>query len=185
MGRPELQSGPSQREAEFLGHLTRHKHGLFTLIFCIVRSLPDAEDVFQQTALALWADYEKFQDGGNFMAWASQLARHRAWNFMRSKRRERVFFSETLVAELQEVVEFRFDSADVQESRLQALAKCRQKLSEVDQALLLECYGPGSIHEAARRIGRPVKAVYDSLGRIRRALYDCIERSVGRQERGL
>jgi RNA polymerase sigma-70 factor, ECF subfamily len=172
-----------QREEDFLALLTRHKHGLFTLIFCIVRSLPDADDVFQQTAMALWADFGKFEPGANFMAWASQIARHRAWNFMRSRRRERVFFSETLVSELQEVVEFRFDPVDVQEARLQALAECRQKLSDTDQNLLLHCYGSGSILEAAKRARRPVRAVYDSLARIRRALYDCIERSIARQER--
>lgn len=180
-----MRSDPRQREEDFLALLTRHKHELFTLIFCIVRSLPDAEDLFQQTTLALWADFDRFETGGNFMAWAAQIARYRAWNFMRSKRRERVFFSESLVAELQETMEFRFDPVDIQQARLQALAKCRQKLSDIDQNLLLHCYGGGSICEAAKRIGRPVRAVYDSLSRIRRALYNCIERSIAREERAL
>lgn len=174
-----------QREEEFLSLLTTHKHGLFTLIFCIVRSLPDTEDVFQQATLAMWEDFDKFRPGANFMAWAGQIARYRAWNFMRSKRRERVLFSESLVAELQAVAGSRFDPAEVQEARLQALAHCKQKLSPNDQHLLLQCYGGDSIQEAAQRVGRPVRAVYDSLARIRRALYDCIARSIARQEHAI
>ncbi|MCC7083961.1 MAG: sigma-70 family RNA polymerase sigma factor [Pirellulales bacterium] len=169
----------SHREDEFVDLLTRHKHQIFNLIFCMVQSLADAEDVFQQTTMVLWNKFDEFQPGTEFGAWASRVARFRALNFIRSKRRERVLFSEDLVVQLAET---RFDSAEMQDARLRALASCREKLSQADQMLLSVCYGGGTtIREAAKLIGRPVGAVYDSLSRIRGALYDCIERTLAKE----
>jgi RNA polymerase sigma-70 factor, ECF subfamily len=175
----DVASGRPSREEEFISLLTHHKHQLFNLIFCMVQSLPDTEDVFQQTTMALWNKFDDFQLGTDFGAWASRVARYRALNFIRSKRRERVLFSEGLIAQL---AECRFDSAELQDARLRALAACREKLSQADQMLLAACYGrEGTIREAAKIIGRPVGAVYDSLSRIRGALYDCIGRTLSRE----
>jgi RNA polymerase sigma-70 factor (ECF subfamily) len=171
---------PTELEAEFLELLARHKYELFNLIFCIIPSLADAEDVFQQTTLAIWDNFSQFQPGTDFMAWAGQVARYRAWNFARSKRRERVYFSEELISELAEAP---FESTEIQEARLQALARCRQKLSAADQNLILLCYGGSTVSQAAVKLGRPVRAVHNSLSRVRRALYECIERALARGER--
>lgn len=171
---------PTEQEVEFLKLLARHKYELFNLIFCIVPSLADAEDVFQQTTLAIWSNFRQFQPGSDFMAWAGQVARYRAWNFARSKRRERLCFSEELVSELAEAP---FESTEIQEARLQALARCREKLSMKDQNLLTLCYGGSTIREASVKLGRPVRAVHNSLARIRRGLYACIERTLAQGER--
>lgn len=169
----------TDREGQFIELLTRHKHQFFNLIFCMVQSLPDTEDVFQQTTLALWNSFDQFQQGSDFGAWGSRVARYRALNFIRSKRREKVLFSEALIAQL---AECRVDSAEMQDARLRALAGCREKLSQADQMLLSVCYGgAGTIREAAKLVGRPVGAVYDSLSRIRGALYECIERTLSKE----
>ena len=183
-GQPEeelrMTPDPAGREEEFLQLLAQHKYELFNLIFCIIRSLSDAEDVFQQTTMAMWSDFHKFQSGTDFMAWAAQVARYRCWNHSRSKRREKVYFSEGLLTELAQAT---FEPADVQEARLQALARCREKLSSTDQRLISLCYGGGTIRDAAEQIGRPVRAVYNSLARVRRTLYECIERTLAPGER--
>jgi RNA polymerase sigma-70 factor, ECF subfamily len=169
----------SVREESFIALLTQHKHQLFNLIFCMVQSLPDTEDVFQQATMALWNKFDEFQPGTDFGAWASRVARYRALNFIRSKRRERVLFSEALVDQL---AECQFDSAEVQDARLRALASCREKLSQADQMLISICYaGRGTIRDSAKLVGRPAGAVYDSLSRIRGALYDCIARTLSRE----
>lgn len=169
----------SAREEEFITLLTRHKHQVFNLIFCIVHSLPDTEDVFQQAMIVLWSKFDEFQRGTDFGAWASRVARYRALNFIRSKRRDRLHFSEDLISH---IAECEFDSAEVQDARLRALAACRQKLSQSDQMLLSVCYGgETTISEASKLVGRPVRSVYDSLARIRGALYDCIARTLSRE----
>lgn len=180
---PGLGGGADLVEDEFLRLLTFHKHDLFTLIFCIVRNQSDAEDVFQQAAMAMWKAFGEFRPGAKFLPWASQIARCRAVSFLRSQRRERLLLPESIVEKLEQDLAVGLDSVEIQQARLQALSKCRTKLSPVDQELLSMCYGGGTIMAAAARLGRPIRSVYTSLSRIRRALYDCIERALAREGR--
>jgi RNA polymerase sigma-70 factor (ECF subfamily) len=170
----------ASRKEEFIELITSHWHQLFNLIFCVVQNFADTEDLFQQTTMALWADFEKFERGTDFGAWASQVARYRISTFIRSKNRQRVYFSEELVKEIASVP---FESNEAHKARLAALADCRKKLTPRDQELLSLCYGGSdSIRNAAYRIGRPVDSVYVRLSKIRSALYACIERHLARAE---
>jgi RNA polymerase sigma-70 factor (ECF subfamily) len=172
------QSRPA-REGEFAQLLTRHRSQIFRLVFCMVHTQQDAEDVFQQAALTMWDNFEKFDPETDFVAWASQIARHKALNFLTSRQRRRVCFSPELIGEMAQIQE---PSSDFQEARLRALGSCRGKLPEPDQRLLMHCYaGEGTIRDAAKRIGRPAGSVYDSLMRIRRALFDCIQRTLTKE----
>jgi RNA polymerase sigma-70 factor (ECF subfamily) len=168
----------ASREDEFIELLTSHKHQIFNFIFCILHSLSDAEDIFQQTSIALWENFDQFESNSDFAAWAKKVARYRTLNFLRSKRRERLYFSEDVISQLAECP---FEPNDVQDKRLRALSECRQKLSGSDDALVSMCYRGDAIRDVADRIGRPVQAVYKSLGRIRRMLFDCIERTLARE----
>jgi RNA polymerase sigma-70 factor (ECF subfamily) len=88
-------------------------------------------------------------------------------------------FSETLIELLADQPVAR---ASQQEASLDALANCRQKLPASDQRLLSLCYdGTRTIQDAAQIVGRPVGSVYDSLTRIRRALYACVTRTLARE----
>jgi RNA polymerase sigma-70 factor (ECF subfamily) len=169
-------SVPAQSDEVFARLLTTHRNQIFRLIFCMVHSLQDTEDVFQQATLTMWDRFSDFQPGTDFAAWAAQIARHKALNFLAARGRQRLCFSQEFVEELAQIEE---SSNDYQEARLRALASCREKLSPVDQQLLTHCYGgAGSIREAAKQIGRPVGSVYDSLSRIRHALSGCIQRKL-------
>jgi RNA polymerase sigma-70 factor (ECF subfamily) len=142
----------------------------------MVRRLQDAEDVFQQASMTMWRKFDEFQPGTDFVAWACRVARFKALNFLDAKGRQRVYFSEGL---LEELARHEPSTAELQETRLKALAQCREKLSPIDQQLLVECYSSEeAAGEVARRLGRPVGSVYDSLSRIRRALYRCIRRTL-------
>lgn len=168
------------REDEFVRLLSEHRHVLFNYIFCVVQTLPDAEDVFQQTTLSMWNNFQRFQPDSDFQAWAIHFARFRALNFIRSKRRQRVFFSDKLIDQLAENA---LEAPYVQEARLRALSACREKLSAKDRTLLEFCYGRcGTIREAAAELDRPLGAVYESLWRVRRALYACIRQTLAREE---
>ena len=171
---------PQDRKSEFIGLMTMHWHQLFNLIFCVVQNFADSEDVFQQTTMALWANFGKFEPGTDFGAWASTVARYRISTFIRSKKSQRVFFSEDLV---KEIASTPLESNEVHDPRLAALAECRKKLSSADQELIALCYGGSdSIRDAAYRIGRPVESVYVRLSKVRSALYACIEQRLAREE---
>jgi RNA polymerase sigma-70 factor (ECF subfamily) len=175
---PVNQSRPA-REGLFAQLLTRHRSQIFRLVFCMVHTQQDAEDVFQQAALTMWDNFEKFDPNTDFVAWASQIARHKALNFLTSRGRRRICFSPELIGEMAQIRE---PNNDFHEARLRALASCRGKLSEPDQQLLALCYaGNETIRDAAKHIGRPAGSVYDSLMRIRRALFDCIQRTLSKE----
>ena len=156
------------REQDFMQLLSEHKERLFRLIFCIVRSWEDADDVFQQTSIVLWNKLSEFEPASNFYLWSSTVARFTALNFLKTKKSQRLVFSEEFVDELAE--NDLGESLALRDARLRALAHCREKLSAADQALLAACYGrERKIIAVAKDFGRPVGSVYDSLSRIRRA----------------
>jgi RNA polymerase sigma-70 factor, ECF subfamily len=164
------------KDTQFVALLSDHQGRIFRYIYCLVRNLPDTEDVFQQTAVTLWNKFSEFDPTTNFSTWACAIARYKALQCLEAKGRQRLVFSEELLAELAQNDDC---LPELHEARLKALARCREKLSDTDQRLLSACYGGDQpILEAAKKIGRPVGSVYDSLSRIRRALYLCIERTL-------
>lgn len=159
--------------------LGRHQKQLFRLIFCSVRNVSDAEDLFQQTAITLWDKFAEFEPGSNFYAWAATIARNKLRDFIKKKSRERVYFSDEVLQLLAEEQ----GAFEEEELRLQALSHCRQKLSRDDQLLLDECYSSGdSVVKIARRRGCTPGSLYASIWRIRRALFACIQRAMAKGE---
>jgi RNA polymerase sigma-70 factor, ECF subfamily len=159
--------------------LNRYKKPLYRLILCMVRSPSDAEDLFQQTAITMWDKFREFEPGSDFFAWVSAIARNKVRDFVKSKARQRVYFTDEVIDKLAAEE----DSPAADEGRLQALIDCRSKLSRSDQSLLTACYGSGkTVVEVARSNQCSPGSIYSNLWRIRRALYACIQRAIAREE---
>lgn len=166
----------SDLDQRFVALLTRHHGQLFGFIYALVHNVHDAEELFQKTSIVLWRKFPEFVAGSDFVAWACQTARFEILNFIKARRRDRHFFGDAF---LSQVVADQCDRAQELDARREALGGCLQKLSPKDRRLLERCYGGDeNFKEVAEDIGRPVGSVYDSLSRIRRALYECIERSL-------
>jgi RNA polymerase sigma-70 factor (ECF subfamily) len=141
----------------------------------------DAEDLFQQVTITLWDRFNEFEPGTDFYAWACAVAKNKALNFFRARKRQRVYFSAELIDEIAKREQVQ---SELYEARLKALAACRQKLSPADQKLLAACYDNRlPVGTAAAEIGRPVGSVYTSLSRIRQALHACIKRAIAGEVR--
>jgi len=170
------------RRAIFADHLRRHRSRLFAYIHVLVRNLADADDVFQQTALALWRRFDTYDPSRSFLNWALGVARFEAATWLRTRARDRLRFSDELtlllldaVAELPE---------DEVSDRQAALPGCVDKLTEADRLLLTECYQRETdVASVAARLGRSAQSVHNSLARIRRVLFECIERTLARGTR--
>lgn len=164
------------RSDEFLSLLARHESQIFGFLFALVCHRQDAEDLMQQTTLTMWREFERFEPDTSFTAWSCTIARNCARNFFRTQSRKRVF-SDAMVELLTQVQESQ--DIDARAARRNALQQCMEKLSTKDRDLVSQCYDSGtSINEVANRIGRPVAGVYNSLSRIRRALYECINKTL-------
>jgi RNA polymerase sigma-70 factor, ECF subfamily len=164
-------------KVEFAALLRHHQTQLFGYIYSLVRDLDDADDLFQQTSLVLWDKLAQFDHSKSFINWACGVARYEILNFLRSRSRNRLYFTDELnlaLIEAQDAIE----DARLEERR-DALAGCMKRLRERDRDLLEACYGRSvSIHDVAHDWGRSTQSIHNSLRRIRRALFECVQRSL-------
>jgi RNA polymerase sigma-70 factor (ECF subfamily) len=167
------------RSAEFARLLAEHQSRLYGYIHSLVPDLNHADDLFQQTAMVLWDKFDQYDRGRRFFPWACGVARFEAANFARGLARQRRVFGHDLNLLLIQAHE---DISDEElADRREALSRCVSKLPDPDRALLAECYtDAGGVPAAAARRHRSTHSVYNSLRRIRQALYQCITRTMNR-----
>ena len=164
------------RQWTFAEQLRLHQMQVFGYIYSLVRNLDDADDLFQQTSLAMWNKFDQFDPARSFGAWACGVARFEVANFLRARSRQKLYFSDDLSLLLAETPDG--GGADHAEARRRALADCLGKLRGRDQKLIEACYGTEArIPEIARQWGRSAQSVHNSLKRIRRSLFECVRRS--------
>jgi RNA polymerase sigma-70 factor (ECF subfamily) len=173
-------SDEQSRKLEFAECLRQHQSQLFGYIHSLLRNLNDADDLFQQTTMILWKKFADFDRRRSFLSWACGVARFEIANFLRGRSRQRLYFTDELNLLLIETHE-KLEHEEM-EDRREALSKCSAKLRATDRKLLEDCYGDsGGVAEVAQRYGRSPQSVYNSLRRIRRALFECIRRALAQK----
>src|SRR5438034_9183142 len=93
---PARMKADSERKAEFADYLRQHQSQLFGYLHSLVRDLNDADDLFQQTTVILWNKFADFDRERSFIAWACGVARLEVANFLRSRSRQRLYFTDDL-----------------------------------------------------------------------------------------
>jgi RNA polymerase sigma-70 factor (ECF subfamily) len=175
-------SEPERRDA-FARLFAQHDRWLFAYLVSLLGNAAYAEEVFQEVCVVLWREYETFELGTNFVKWASVIAHHQVYRFRRQQRRAGPQLSDAAVELLSEDA---IQRADLLESRRDALRRCLEKLADRDRQLVRHCYGDRdnpqggrlTFKTVAKDLGRPVNTVYKALNRIRKSLYECIERAI-------
>lgn len=162
----------------FLLLYSREQGQIAAFIRALVPATADADDLFQQTALVLWRSFESFDPSKPFRPWALGVARHQVLMHWRSRRRDRLVFSEEVLAALADEVGRRAeDETPSLLDRQRALDACVEELGPRQRELLHRFYG---LKEQAQAIAaswdRSVHAVYKSLRVMRKALEACVER---------
>jgi len=161
---------------EFLTHYTKTQRRLYLWILSLVPNPTEAEEILQETSLVLWNKFSEFQTGTNFAAWAARVAYFEVMKHRERRRREKLRFSDDLIRLLADEGIRDLDRAA---ARQEALARCLDRLKPDDRELIRLRYEDGATGESvARRLGRPPNSVSQSLARIRRALYDCVQRQL-------
>ena len=170
-----------ERRDAFARLFAQHDRWLFAYLVSLLGNAAHAEEVFQEVCVVLWREYETFELGTNFVKWVSVIAHHQVQRFRRQQRRVGPQLSDAAVDLLaQDAVE----RVDLLESRRDALRRCLDKLPEKDRQLVRHCYGDSRVKfkTVAEALGRPVNTVYKALNRIRKTLYECIERTLAVEE---
>lgn len=170
--------GPGE---DFVQEFTKNQRRLYLYILAQVGRPNDAEEVLQETNLVIWRKAAQFTPGTNFFAWASRIATYEVLKLRERRGRDKLRFS----AEFVEVVAAEASEAsDAWEDRRQALSVCLGKLRSRDRELIERRYATGETGKSvAEDLGRPINAVYQSLGRIRRVLIECVQRQLAAMAR--
>jgi len=157
----------------FVRLLTQHERQVYAYILRLVVNWNDADEILQETNIRLWEEFERFEPGTNFAAWAIRVAHYQVLTWRKRRDRSRLVFDDDVLARVAAA------NADepAEDSRRLALAECLGRLPERNRDLLLRCYADrATIRGVAEDLRRSTEAVYKSLQRIRMALHDCIER---------
>lgn len=156
---------------------SQHQRWLYGYLTALLGDANDAEDVFQEVCVVMWQEHEKFQIGTNFVSWLSVIAYHQVQKFWRDRKKERRFLNMNILGQIAQAMP---ENYEIQEDRRKALATCLQKLPESDRALIQHRYSERklTIKATADELGRPSATVYKALNRIRRLLFDCVNRRV-------
>lgn len=171
----EANSQPSEKsnsDEVFVGLLSECRRPLLGYIASLVGNRHDAEDVLQKTSVTLWRKMDTFEQGTDFMAWATTIAFYEAKNFIRKSGRAHVAFSNELMEML---ARERADDLSCQDARLAALDECLKSLEGENRKLVCGFYlDREPILELAAKMGRATQTIYNRLNLIRRQLMQCV-----------
>ncbi len=158
---------------EFIRAFTQSQRPLFLYILPLVGNPSDADEVLQETNLVIWSKWDQFEEGTNFVAWGRAIARLEVFRFRRTRGRKLCFLEDDVL----EIVASRNETVSEEVYlRQEALALCITQLRAKDRELIQMRYSPGvNGDQVADMLGRPANSVYQSLGRIRRTLMECVK----------
>jgi RNA polymerase sigma-70 factor, ECF subfamily len=175
-----MDPSPNTRTDEFLALYRDCERRIFAYLMAMLGNPDDAEDVLQETLLALWQSFDDFEPGTNFCAWARQVAYHRVLIYRRNRQRQGVVCDESLFAAVEDICSRQDDRLS---QHLQFLDDCVGKLPESDRSLLQVRFQPNrTIKSVAEQLHRPADTVYKALTRIYRWLAHCIERAASAED---
>ena len=160
---------------------TSHETRMRAFAMSLIPNWADAEEVLQQANMVMWKKFDEFESGSNFFGWGSRILYLEAMDFRKRQARAKVRFSDDFCrAVAKEAVEISDDLAD----RQGALGKCIAKLRPAERDILRSRYEDGgSVETVAKSLGRSEDAIYGALRRIRKQLFDCINRTLRAGER--
>ena len=160
-------------QQRFLSLFLRSERDVFRYIAVLVPNVVDAEDIVQQTALALWEKFDAYDPNQPFTPWACRFALNKAKQWIERRQRWQALLEGGLVEELAQRREELRPELDV---RLKHLEGCLNKLPE-EQRSLIEgyYYRRDPIEKLSEASSRTVAATYKTLQRVRQALQSCIE----------
>ena len=168
---------------QFVRLLAASQQDVLRYVRGLVHNDADAEDVVQETAVALWRKFDQYDPSQSFARWAIAFAHREVYNLRKRRRREQggaVMFSDDVIELL---AEERVEHSDVLESRRRALRYCLEKLSAALRELLIRRYRDKQpVTEMAAESGEKVQSLYKRLSRTRRNLMECVTRKLAEEE---
>jgi RNA polymerase sigma-70 factor (ECF subfamily) len=163
-------------QQRFLSLFLRSEREIFRYVAALVPNVTDAEDIVQQTAVALWEKFDAYDPSLPFTPWACRFALNKARQWIDRRQRWQALLDHGLAEDL---AQRRQELQPEFELRLKHLEGCLGRLTEAQRSLVEGYYYErASIDTLAQRSGRSEAATYKMLQRVRHALQLCVEGQV-------
>jgi|ERR1017187_159050 RNA polymerase sigma-70 factor (ECF subfamily) len=160
-------------QQQFLSLFLRSEREVFRYVAALVPNMADAEDVVQQTALALWQKFDDYDPAQPFTPWACRFALNKTRQWIERRQRWQALLDRGLAEEL---AQRREELQPEFEQRLRHLESCVRKLPQSQRSLVEGYYYERvGVEKLAERSGRTSAATYKMLQRIRHNLQLCME----------
>ena len=165
-------------KTQFIQLMVSHEIRLRAFALSLTGNWDVAEDVLQDALCVLWEKFHEFQPGTNFMSWAGRVVYLKALEQRRRKGKggaAAVPFGDEF---LRTVADEATNLSDEMSERQRLLEKCVAKLRAEQRELLRLRYDQGTdIVAIARALRRTAGSVREALRRIRKTLFDCVNRA--------
>ncbi len=159
--------------AQLAADWERARTAVFAQLLAGIGSFHDAEDVLQEVAVSVAKNYCSYDPARPFIAWALGIARNHMLMYFRRYHRNRLVFSDQLMATIGEHLESL--SENPTDYRREALHHCITQLDERRRRLVEMRYSGGlSVSDIAESLGKSIAAVKGSLHRVRKVLEQCV-----------
>src|SRR5512134_2840944 len=118
---------PAAAQQRFLSLFLRSERELFRYVAALVPNLADADDIVQQTALALWEKFDAYDAAQPFTPWACRFALNKTRQWIERRQRWQALLDKGLAEEL---ARRRQELQPEFERRLRHLEDCLAKLPQ-------------------------------------------------------
>lgn len=165
-----------EKSQYFMQLFLKSHRRIYGYVMMTIPSPSEADDIVQDTAALMWIKFDQYRPGSDFTAWAISIARFKVLRFLRDQKTHRRKFSQKTL----EVIE-QFESEDVEneDSRIDTLRQCIQKLKETERQILSLRYEEGTtLKNLAGRLGLNANTLYSRLSKIHLMLLNCVKKSM-------
>jgi RNA polymerase sigma-70 factor, ECF subfamily len=164
---------PAAAQQRFFSLFLHSEREIFRYVAVLVPNVTEAEDIVQQTALALWEKFDAYDPAQPFTPWACRFALNKARQWIERRQRWQALLAHGLAEEL---AQRRQELQPEFECRLKHLETCLEKLPAGQRSLVEGYYYERTeIEKLAERSGKTEAAIYKMLQRIRHTLQLCVE----------
>ena len=158
----------------FVRLFVERQREILRYILRLVPDIDDAHEILQETAVDLWRKFDRYDPAFAFAPWACGFAFRRVLKHREQQARRAKYLS---IESLNLIAAERSEQDGILEDRRRALERCLQQLRDDDRLVVEHRYSQQmSVAKIAGTTGRNTSALYKALERIRRQLFECVNR---------
>lgn len=162
----------NQNHEKFVLLFGQSQPDLRRYIYSLCHNMGDTEDILQETSLALWRKFEKYDSKQPFLNWSFRFAYYEVMKFREKQKKTHALCETTLKI----LAEEHADNLDILKAQRRVLEHCVAKLPEHEKELIELRYGQKlTITKINQMFSETGKKIYRAFERIRFKLYECVD----------